>query len=480
LIDSANFTFDGTSLTLGTDVSLSRGGANRLDLAVGDSFNIAEGHLLMGDFNGATITISPNFNGLNLSSGRNFNLLSGAFQVATTTVIDSSRRVFTSSGTLGAGTLAYSFSDDTNTGIYGTGSDVLNFATAGADRVTIDSAGGVGIGDTTPTEAELVLGLNGAGNMFFTPTTTGTTNDALCWDSAGATLLYDCDATPADYAESYPTTADVTFAEIVMETDEQVIQTDGDKSPKLTKAVRGAGAVIGITSNNYHDFTSAAKGIIPDAHNPLPVALNGRVPVKVNLEGGAIKQGDDIALSSVPGVGKKATDSGEIVVGVALSDYTSITASGTVLVFVSNKTYQTMRDLVRAGLFTTDLNASSTIFATLLTNDTDTIWNRLTKLAQGFVNGVLQVAGVKTNRVETQQLCVGDTCVSETQLIELLENSQQAPSAPEPPPVPAVEPDSDPVVDSLPPPEISTEVPLVPDVVVGEGEEYPSPVETTP
>jgi hypothetical protein len=41
--DSANFTFDGTNLVLGTDVGLSRGAANRLDLATGDSLNLVSG-----------------------------------------------------------------------------------------------------------------------------------------------------------------------------------------------------------------------------------------------------------------------------------------------------------------------------------------------------------------------------------------------------------------------------------------------------
>ncbi len=50
------------------------------------------------------------------------------------------------------------------------------------------------------------------------------------------------------------------------------------------------------------------------------VAMAGRVPTKVNMDGGAIKPGDRITLSTMPGVGAKATTSG-VVVGIALDTF---------------------------------------------------------------------------------------------------------------------------------------------------------------
>lgn len=71
----------------------------------------------------------------------------------------------------------------------------------------------------------------------------------------------------------------------------------------------------------------------PNYVEQLPVALSGRVPVKVNLEGGPITIGDKITLSSVPGVGTKAVSSTETI-GIALENYSS-SGQGQIMVFVN-------------------------------------------------------------------------------------------------------------------------------------------------
>lgn len=65
---------------------------------------------------------------------------------------------------------------------------------------------------------------------------------------------------------------------------------------------------------------------------PVPVALSGRVPVKVSLEGGPIKAGDVLTTSSIPGVAMKATKAGQTL-GIALSDFNGPDISS-VLMFV--------------------------------------------------------------------------------------------------------------------------------------------------
>ena len=51
-----------------------------------------------------------------------------------------------------------------------------------------------------------------------------------------------------------------------------------------------------------------------------PLALSGRIPVKVCLEGGAIRNGDFLTSSSTPGVAMKATEPGRVI-GMALGSF---------------------------------------------------------------------------------------------------------------------------------------------------------------
>ncbi len=65
-----------------------------------------------------------------------------------------------------------------------------------------------------------------------------------------------------------------------------------------------------------------------------PVALSGRIPVKVSAHNGAIKKGDLLTSSTIPGVAMKATKSGAVL-GVAMSDFDG-PGIGQVLLFVQN------------------------------------------------------------------------------------------------------------------------------------------------
>src|SRR3989344_4071988 len=57
-----------------------------------------------------------------------------------------------------------------------------------------------------------------------------------------------------------------------------------------------------------------------DSGEKAPIALVGRVPVKVTTENGEIQRGDLITISSEPGIGMKAINEGWVV-GVALTPY---------------------------------------------------------------------------------------------------------------------------------------------------------------
>ncbi|MDZ7587023.1 MAG: hypothetical protein U0946_04655, partial [Patescibacteria group bacterium] len=89
------------------------------------------------------------------------------------------------------GTPSLSFTADTNTGLYSGGTDILRFATAGSDRVTIDASGNVGIGTTGPGYLLDVAGTASVNSLnineaYTFPTADGTSNYVLTTNGSGA------------------------------------------------------------------------------------------------------------------------------------------------------------------------------------------------------------------------------------------------------------------------------------------------------
>ncbi|PCI29041.1 hypothetical protein COB55_02870 [Candidatus Wolfebacteria bacterium] len=173
----------------------------------------------------------------------------------------------------------------------------------------------------------------------------GTATEGVCHSGSDSTVtdvhLIDCSGTPAaDYAEMYPVALDVEVGDIVALGTTTVITKTGNSITQLVKATTPYQATaIGIVSDpeDAGDFNSIGYNI-EDEDNPMPVALMGRVPVKVSMENGAIEVGDDITTSSVAGVGMKSTQSG-ITVGTAIESFSTTTpgAIGTVMVFTQRK-----------------------------------------------------------------------------------------------------------------------------------------------
>lgn len=90
---------------------------------------------------------------------------------------------------------------------------------------------------------------------------------------------------------------------------------------------------LGIISNNYNEFTSAGANI-KSADNPMPVALNGRVPVNVAPDSPAIAAGDYVTTSGTyAGKAMKATQGG-FVIGKALAAWDPASGQTQVMVFV--------------------------------------------------------------------------------------------------------------------------------------------------
>ena len=108
----------------------------------------------------------------------------------------------------------------------------------------------------------------------------------------------------ADLAESISKSENVGAGDIVAV----------DARMKLIRATKNNNTVVGVVSTrpslNLNDNVEL---------DGAPLALSGIVPVNVTNENGAIRAGDFIAASSVPGYGMKATAAGTVV-GKALED----------------------------------------------------------------------------------------------------------------------------------------------------------------
>jgi len=161
--------------------------------------------------------------------------------------------------------------------------------------------------------------------------------ERLCWDAAGASNITDCTGSPGDYAEEYGS-FDASLEPgdlVIIDTNRsaEIVVTDGEEGSKAW-VVKPSDSynegLIGVVSTNPNEVIG--QNYNPN-ENPVPVTLNGRVPVKVSNENGSIEPGDPLTSSSQPGVAMKATKSGPVV-GKALEAYSG-PGIGKIVVFVS-------------------------------------------------------------------------------------------------------------------------------------------------
>jgi hypothetical protein len=116
----------------------------------------------------------------------------GLGTAGTTTITDTRRGAF-ADGTAEAP--AYSFSDDTNNGMYRITTDTLGFSTAGSEKLRISSAGNVGIGTSNPGEKLDVNGnliVSGNFNNLYVGGKTNSSVDGIRMLCAGDDSFIDC------------------------------------------------------------------------------------------------------------------------------------------------------------------------------------------------------------------------------------------------------------------------------------------------
>ena len=228
--------------------------------------------------------------------------------------------------------------------------------------IFMDENGNVGIGTTTPANALTVTG------------------SACISGGTGSTVA--CSTTAGTISARVHTTANVDLAENYVSSDPAVtagdiVALDGNLAISITKA--GPDSVpFGVVSTNPGILLGGANADL-QGNDVRPVALSGRVPVKVNNEGGVIRVGDRIGLSSVPGVGKKATATAETI-GVALTSFSGTTGTIEVFVNLRNTTDLSPLDILtkavadqKAAIAALENSFSTSTVATVASTTVDTI-----------------------------------------------------------------------------------------------------------
>ncbi|MDP3785015.1 MAG: DUF5011 domain-containing protein, partial [bacterium] len=264
----------------------------------------------------------------NATSGNNAGAL--VFRTAANGANEAEAMRITSTGNVGIGTT----SPDTKLQVSGgnirldNGQSITFVNAVSAANINASISGNDGTDTLTFRVADVVrMTINGAGNVIIT---------GNCSDAAGG------GGCTADYAEVYHRDpadqmemGDILALNIV--TGKVTRATSGDKNNLIGAFSSSPGSLIGQRKDSIQ--LGVGKGVMKTLDpDEIPVALVGRVPVKVNLEGGAIGIGDRITSSSVLGVGMKATTSGQTV-GIALEPFDGTQNFGTstpkILVFVN-------------------------------------------------------------------------------------------------------------------------------------------------
>ena len=177
------------------------------------------------------------------------------------------------------------------------------------------------------------------GDLFVSLPGTQTTI-ALCHASAGQANndeIVDCSGAPSDLAENYGTSdPTIEAGDVVIASGEATeLIYEGFKTTKAyieKSSSKYQNSLVGVISTQPNQLY--ADNIFSESENPRPVAMVGRVPVKVSTENGAIRTGDYLTSSSIAGIAMKATQPG-MVIGQALQSYTADnSAVGKIVVFV--------------------------------------------------------------------------------------------------------------------------------------------------
>ena len=323
-----------------------------------------------------------------------------------------------------------------------------------AAKLTIFSSGNVGIGTTSPLSTFTTVG-SACINK-------GTGATALCSTTAGTITASVFNTAAADLAERYKTDDPTLEAG-------EITMLDPEKSLSVMRASKEKDAVIFGVISTEPGFLLGSYNTLNKASTTVPIALSGRVPVKVTNEGGDIKIGDKITLSSTPGIGMKATST-KAVIGTALENFSGTT--GTILAFV-NVTGTKLDTSISQGTIVDGVGESS--FWSV-----EDVTGRIKFISAGVGLNDQEIVNVKAIRgsaakwsidewgrmvveeLKTNKLCVGETCVDESLLKKIPEKVGIVAPSNDPVPAPAPEPVVVSVTEPEPTPTVETPVEVPP------------------
>ncbi len=204
-----------------------------------------------------------------------------------------------------------------------------------SSTVYLASNGGlVGIGTGSPSK---MLDVQGEVQINFP--ITGGTIIGVCKSLADGTAadqnLVECSTTPSDIVVWYEMEEKIEPGDVVATTEKIFsfeeetfdprtgLPTQEKKYRKIAVLAKASRAydptIIGVISESPYQVMGEAV-LKSKAKNSQPLALSGRVPVKISLENGPIKPGDFLTSASQAGYAMKATKSGRVI-GIALEPF---------------------------------------------------------------------------------------------------------------------------------------------------------------
>jgi len=257
-----------------------------------------------------------------------------------------------------------------------------------------------------------------------------------CGDTPGEIYTTGGNVASIDLAENYPTLDETIEAGDIVALSSSTLTyllNDGAESSEtigaIAKAKKGDRLLGAISTKPGMLFGYDIQDV------PVrPVALSGRIPVKVSIENGAIEIGDFITSGSVSGVGVKAVESGNVI-GVALEKFDNATP-GKIIVF-AELGYET----IESGNFLTNALALSTgVFAEAINTVSEwvgdsiravsAVFEKITAAVANFgevvtkslSSEVIYTKEITAGTVTTDKLCLQDVCITKDELGSLLRN----------------------------------------------------------